>query len=72
MYLYTVTQDELYLPETGKYRTYGIRVEGAGGEEFLKVSDISTDRKMVEDLAKRCTDGQLAPAQLFEIIEDLL
>ena len=72
MYLYTVTQDELCLPEAGTYRTYGIRAEGSGGEELLRVPDISTDRKTVEALAKRCTDGQLAPAQLFEVIEDLL
>ena len=72
MYLYTVIQDQMYLPDTGKYLTYGIHVEGSKGEELLTVSDISTDRKAVEDLAKRCTERQLHPVQMADIIEDLL
>ena len=37
-----------------------------------KVSDVSTDPVFVENLAARCTAGQLEPVHLMDIIEDAL
>ena len=40
--------------------------------EIAFVSDVSTDRAAVEQLARRCTEGQLDPIHLLDVVEDAL
>lgn len=40
--------------------------------EVAFVSDVSTDRAAVEQLARRCTEGQLDPIHLLDVVEDAL
>ena len=58
-----------------RYRSFGIAAqrEAAGHWQVVcKVSDVSTDPVFVENLAARCTAGQLEPVHLMDIIEDAL
>ena len=43
-----------------------------GWREVAFVSDVSTDRAAVEQLARRCTEGQLDPIHLLDVVEDAL
>ena len=58
--------------EIGQYTTYGIRAENETGEVVVQIQDVTTDRVLAEDIAQRCTRGQLEPSQLRDVIEDLL
>ena len=69
MYRYISVSEELSSPYLGRYRSFGI----AGHWQVVcKVSDVSTDPVFVENLAARCTAGQLEPVHLMDIIEDAL
>ena len=75
MYRYISVSEELSSPYLGRYRSFGIAAqrEAAGhGQVECKVSDVSTDPVFVENLAARCTAGQLEPVHLMDIIEDAL
>ena len=75
MYRYISVSEELSSPYLGRYRSFGIAAqrEAAGHwQEVCKVSDVSTDPVFVENLAARCTAGQLEPVHLMDIIEDAL
>ena len=41
-------------------------------EEIITVSDVSLDKAFVEGLAKLCTELQLDPIHLFDVVEDAL
>ncbi len=68
MFFYIPIEEELTTPEMGSYQSFGIRVENEAGETVSVVSDISTDQQMVAELAKRCTNGELAPEHLHDVI----
>lgn len=68
MFAYTLIEEDLYIPDLGPYRTYGICVRNESGETVTVLSDISTDRDMVSDLAERCTKGELAPEHLLDVV----
>ena len=70
-YLYEAVRHTAISEEIGDYVTYGIRVS-EGGRELSFTADVSTDRETVERLAANCTDGQLDPIHLGDVIEDLL
>ena len=70
-YLYEAVQHTAISEEIGDYVTYGIRVS-EDGRELSFTADVSTDGEAVERLAANCTDGQLAPIHLGDVIEDLL
>ena len=70
-YLYEAVQHTAISEEIGDYVTYGIRVS-EDGRELSFTADVSTDGEAVERLAANCTDGQLAPIHLEDVIEDLL
>lgn len=75
MYRYISVSEELSSPYLGRYRSFGIAAqrEAAGHWQVVcKVSDVSTDPVFVENLAARCTAGQLEPVHLMDIIEDAL
>ena len=64
MYKLTKTQKQV---EGIQKDVYGIRY----GDE-VSVPDVSTDRAMVEELVKRVNEGELAPCQLKDVVEDYL
>ena len=67
MYRYISVSEELSSPYLGRYRSFGIAAqrEAAGHWQVVcKVSDVSTDPVFVENLAARCTAGQLEPVHL--------
>ena len=50
--------------------TYGIRVSSKG-KQIALISDVSTNETEVKDLAALCTQEQLEPIHLSDVIEDL-
>ena len=70
-FVYLPIKEILFTQELGQYCTYGIEVLERG-VLHSKISDISTDKNFVADLARRCTLGQLDPIHLLDVIEDLL
>ena len=75
MFRYISVSEELSSPILGQYHSFGIAAqqEVAGHWQVVcKVSDVSTDPIFVENLAARCTAGQLEPVHLLDIIEDAL
>ena len=72
-YLYVTFEQQLFSEEVGYYRIYGIQCRTAVSEETLAVfQDVSTDRLLMEELARRCTQGQLSPIHLMDVILDVL
>ncbi len=69
MYLYRIFSEDLYSDEFGNYIGYGI--EALDGMRIVaSVSDISTDKEMVEKLCRDCTELGLCPRQLENVVED--
>lgn len=71
MYFYCPVEQRVYSLETGNYATYGIRVSSEGGESLL-IDDVSCDRIFAEALAARCTQLQVSPAQLYDVVLDVM
>ena len=75
IFRYALISEKLFSSELGRYRSFGIRAfqkTECGWREVAFVSDVSTDRAAVEQLARRCTDGQLDPIHLLDVVEDAL
>ena len=75
MFRYIPVSEELSSPILGQYHSFGIAAqkEVAGHwQTCCQVPDISTDPIFVENLAARCTAGQLEPVHLLDVIEDAL
>ena len=70
-YRYVPIMETLENEELGRYVTYAISVQNADGE-IGRVSDVSTDPEEVRELANICTEQDLDPEQLLDIIEDFL
>ncbi len=68
MFRYVVVQEDLFSPELGYYRSYGIGAVNSKGERVAFVSDVSPEKVVAEEIAKRCTRGQLAPEQLLDVV----
>ena len=68
MFRYVVVQEDLFSPELGHYRSYGIGAVNSKGERVNFVSDVSLEKTFTEKIAKRCTKGQLAPEQLPDVV----
>ena len=62
----TITSDEL-----GTYVTYGISVRTVS-EEIAFVRDVSTELDEIQHLANVCTEQQLDPDHLDDVIQDFL
>lgn len=70
---YEPERERLYAPEIGWYISYGIRVcrrEEKGWKTIMRVQDVSVDQNMVEKLARLCTEEELTPSQLPDVIAD--
>lgn len=75
IFRYALISEKLFSSELGHYRSFGIRAfqkTECGWREVAFVSDVSTDRAAVEQLARRCTEGQLDPIHLLDVVEDAL
>ena len=70
-YRYVPVQETLHSDELGSYVSYAISVRTAE-EEIAFVSDVSTDFEEIERLADLCTEKQLDPEQLPDVLEDFL
>ena len=60
MYRYISVSEELSSPYLGRYRSFGIAAQREAAGHWQ------------ENLAARCTAGQLEPVHLMDIIEDAL
>ena len=77
MFVYRCVAEHLNHPELGNYDTFGIVadevIEGKTmGRVLAAVEDVSADSAFVEQLARKCTELQLEPSQLQDVIEDAL
>lgn len=70
-YTYSAVQEILETEENEKYVSYGISVK-AVDDEIAFVSDVSTELEEVQRLAELCTEQELAPEHLCDVIEDFL
>lgn len=75
MFRYVCTPQQLCSEELGDYTSFGIcaqeQVQGAWVQRSF-VSDVSVRQQSAEDLARLCTEGQLDPAHLMDVVEDFL
>lgn len=74
-YLYSVVEEQLYHPEIGSYRSFGIqyeRYDKTGRKQLAVISDISTNKRFVVSLAERLNVYQLFPIHLRVYIDDIL
>lgn len=58
--------------DTGVRTAFGIRVLDEDGHEVALYPDVSSDEATVVALCARCTNGNLSPVHLPDIIEDAL
>ena len=75
IFRYALVSEQLFSTELGHYRSFGIRAfqkTECSWREIAFVSDVSTDQAAVEQLARRCTEGQLDPIHLLDVVEDAL
>lgn len=70
-YRYVPVQETLTSDELGTYVTYGISVR-AVEEEIAFISDVSADFEEIRHLADVCTENQLSPEHLSEVIYDFI
>ena len=68
---YKTVREKLNSDELGSYVTYGIIIYK--NKELLKyISDVSTIKRDVQDLVRRCNEEQLDPIHIEEVISDYL
>lgn len=68
-------KESRYTPDSGAYFTYAIHAytsTGCGWSYCLSVSDVSADFSAVQQLAQQCTDLQLEPVHLLDVVNDFL
>lgn len=70
-YSYVPVQETLTTDELGTYVTYGLSVR-AVEEEIAFVSDVTTEFEEIKQLADVCTEKQLDPDHLTDLLEDFL
>lgn len=67
---YEVVERRLHTPELGAYVAYGLRTLTREGE--VELSDVSPDRRFVEQLAELFNERQLEPVHLTEAVQNFL
>lgn len=70
-YRYVPVMETLENDDIGTYVSYGISVRTVE-DEIAFVSDVSTDLEAVQKLADRCTEQELRPEHLCDVIDDFL
>ena len=68
---YFCIKQELFNEYIGTYQSYGIEAYN-DKISVCFVSDISTNQKLVENLANICTINNLSFSHIYDVIEDLL
>ena len=68
VYIYRVVRQQLSIPGTGCYTTFGIAALQLLAGQWHKVRFIAD----VETLAAACTTCQLDPRQLADVVEDAI
>ena len=71
IYSYFPIAQTLFSEELGEYVSYGIFAT-RDEQTIALVSDVSTELEAVKELAARCTEHQLSPEHLSDVIEDFL
>lgn len=69
MLSYIPKLEKIHNPEIGSYSSFGIAVY-QDKKLILFVSDISTEEALVTNLAMHCSQQQLSPTHLYDVIED--
>lgn len=75
MYRYEVIKEERYNEHIGHYTAYGILalvLEAETWRPVAQCSDVSTERKVVEQLARLCERVGLEPIHLSCVVQDFL
>lgn len=75
MFLYLPVKQKLWRPDIGKYTAFGIlcvRLDLLRYRKFAEIKDVSLSYREAAALALCCTQGQLAPSQLQDVVEDFL
>ena len=73
LYKYQMFAERLNNPDIGNYTAFGIAVYSSvdnNPKKLMNISDISTEKKLVEDLCELCNREQLEPVHVFDVIED--
>ena len=70
-YRYVPIQEILTSEELGTYVTYSISVRTVE-EEIAFVQDVSTDLEEIQHLTSVCTEQELDPDHLEDVIQDFL
>ena len=70
MYHYQPTKNYLFSNESGLHVSFGIDVTDNNDQTILSISSVSTDRKKVVDLCELCTELQLDPIHLVDVLDD--
>lgn len=71
MYRYKTVKERLTHPDLGTYVSYGIRAYDDGVVAAF-VSDVSTDKHFVKELARKFTESQLSPCHLADVVTDAI
>ena len=75
MLLYLVIEEHLYHEDIGEYTSYGIRgISATYGmyKEVAFVSDAACDYEKATEIAALCTQLQVSPIHLIDVIEDMI
>ncbi len=73
MITYSLIESEEKNCEIGGYTAYGLEAQLASGTESTRIdslSDISTDRSLVEGLVNYCNEKKVAPFSLMDVVDE--
>lgn len=68
-------EKQLFSPDLGNYRTYGIAAAETPGQRQVRqafLSDVSPDGAFTADLARHCTQEGLEPVHLPDVVPDAI
>ena len=71
MFQYVVFEEMATTPELGTFRTFGIDVYQDGRLLFVQ-HDVFAGEDLVREIARLCTEEQVEPVHLSDIISDML
>lgn len=69
---YKITVTEKDVDDAGRVVTYGITTIGCSDSEKIDLTDVSTDKKLVESIITALNDNDVSCIHLFDIIEDII
>ncbi len=69
---YETFTETLAKPGIGEYTAYGIAAYDENRKELIRVSDVSSNKSVVESLTALCNKEHLDPVHVYDVIEDFL